>query len=299
MNLYLKNVVFYNTKVLNNKRVLDLIYDEMLFPGIILDNKIYYTQKHISIYFDINSSILNQYVDRNFLFLKKYGLTLLSEEKLEHFKSTYEESDSISEELIKKTKNLKLFPLRAFILIGLTLSESKINSKKFKLDHILKQIDQKNIGNSLFYNSGVVNIRQIEQEPKYRSHFVEALDNYVVPNTIKYRHFTFKIYQSIFNIDLKFVQIQNLQLKLNENAPDYREVFNLISIYENGYLNYLKKYIGDSNVKLRMMEATYLFTAFEDEKLFLYTELKGKINQLISKRTFAFKKINFVGYSLN
>ncbi|MGB0949407.1 MAG: hypothetical protein ACPGU0_04800 [Marinirhabdus sp.] len=128
------------------------------------------------------------------------------------------------------------------------------------------------------------------KEHNYRREFTNALDKYVEPNKFKYAQLTNKIYVSIFKENAKeYRKILKLNNKESTRATMYSEVLDLVSSYENGFAEFLKKHSEQKERQLTLFEATTLFDQFENLSSSIYEPLKEKVRGLMASRHMAFR----------
>ncbi|WP_198170191.1 hypothetical protein [Mucilaginibacter arboris] len=128
------------------------------------------------------------------------------------------------------------------------------------------------------------------REFNYRQEFTNALDNYISENGFKYSQLTDKIYLSIFREKAKeYRQILKLSSKESVRSTMYSEVLDLISAYENGFSDFLKKAFNKKGEKLKLSEANQLFKEFENLTEMAFKPLKEKARSLMASRDMAFR----------
>ncbi|MEI9954956.1 MAG: hypothetical protein WDM90_01255 [Ferruginibacter sp.] len=128
------------------------------------------------------------------------------------------------------------------------------------------------------------------REYNYRQEYTNALDNYIEPNKFKYGQLTDKIYVSIFKEKSKeYRQVLNLNAKESVRSTMYTEILDLISSYENGFADYLKKEFEKTQTKLKLSEAHILFKQFEQLTEKIYEPLREKARTLMASRDMAFR----------
>ena len=125
----------------------------------------------------------------------------------------------------------------------LSESERAKEVRKLILDIIIDLINKKTGGRTKYINQRDEDyLESWYSEENYRRLFTDALKNYVVDGKYKYARYTDKIYESIFKENTK-----EYKVILNRNSKDkvrdtfYSEVLDLISLYEGGFSEVLKK----------------------------------------------------------
>ena len=173
----------------------------------------------------------------------------------------------------------------------LTESEKAKLLRAFILDIVIDAINQKLGGNTKYINQREEEfLSSAIKEHNYRTEFTNALDNYVQDNKFKYAQLTNKVYKSIFKEDAKeYRQILKLKDKESVRSTMYSEVLDLVSSYENGFADFLKKHSEKENRKLRLSETNTLFDQFESLTNSIYEPLREKVRGLMASRDMAFR----------
>ena len=285
----------HRKNILNNKYALDIIYSEISFSGVMFENKYRFTKKQVAEFFEIDYRTVNRYIKKNKIEFEESGFEILTGNRLKEFKLNYGSDINVTtlDEALKTTSVLGVFTFRAFLNIGMLLTESEKAKllRAFILDIVLDAINQKLGGNTKYINQREENfLFSALKEHNYRKEFINALDNYVEPNKFKYTQLTNKVYKSVFKEDAKeYRQILKLKDKENVRSTMYSEVLDLISSYENGFADFLKKHSEKANRKLRLSETNTLFDQFESLTNSIYEPLREKVRGLMASRDMAFR----------
>lgn len=295
MNKDLTTSDLHRKNILNNNYALEVIYDEIKFPGILFEDKFRFTKKHVAEFYEIDERTVDRYIEKNKAEFETSGYEVLKHNRLKEFKIAYVNDTNVVniDESFQKAPSLGIFTFRAFLNIGMLLTESeKAKSlRAFMLNIVIDSINQKLGGNTKYIN-------QREEEflssalkgHNYRQEFINALDSYVEPNKFKYTQLTNKVYRSIFKENAKeYRQILKLKDKESVRSTMYSEVLDLISSYENGFADFLKKHAEKANRKLRLSETNTLFDEFEDLTNSIYEPLREKVRGLMASRDMAFR----------
>lgn len=203
-----------------------------------------------------------------------------------------EESDE-NQLVNEKAPSLGVFTFKAFLNLGMLLSESpKAKELRSFMLNIVIDVLNKKIGGATKY----LNQREEEflpsaiREYNYRQEYTNALNNYMEPNKFKYSQLTDRIYVSIFKEKSKeYKQVLNLSKKESVRSTMYSEVLDLISSYENGFADYLKKAFEKNEQKIKLSEANNLFKEFEKLTEKVYEPLREKARTLMASRDMAFR----------
>ncbi|MEZ5043277.1 MAG: DNA-binding protein [Saprospiraceae bacterium] len=285
----------HRKNILNNNYALGIIYKEVSFPGVFFESKYWYTKKQVAEFFEIDERTIDRYIERNKSEIDESGYEVLRYNRLKEFKIAYVNDINVADidESLQKAPSLGVFTFRAFLNIGMLLTESEKAKllRAFILDIVIDSINQKLGGNTKYINQREEEfLSSAIKEHNYRQEFTNALDNYVEANKFKYAQLTNKVYKSIFKEDAKeYRQILKLKNKESVRSTMYSEVLDLISSYENGFSDFLKKEFEKEKRKLRLSEANGLFDQFETLTNSIYEPLRERVRGLMASRDMAFR----------
>lgn len=295
MNKDLTTSNLHRRNILNNNYALEIIYEEISFPGVMFESKYRFTKKQVADFFEIDDRTVDRYIENNKSEFEESGYEILTGKRLKEFKLAYGNDTNVVtiDEPLKKTSVLGVFTFRAFLNIGMVLTESEKAKllRAFILDIVIDAINQKLGGNTRYINQREEEfLSSAIKEHNYRQEFTDALDNYVEPNKFKYAQLTNKVYKSVFKEDAKeYRQILKLKDKESVRSTMYSEVLDLISSYENGFADFLKKHSEKADRKLRLSETNALFDQFENMTNSIYEPLREKVRGLMASRDMAFR----------
>lgn len=295
MNKDLTTSDLHRKNILNNNYALEIIYDEISFTGIFFEDKYRFTKKQVAEFYEIDERTVDRYIEKNKAEFEDSGYEVLKHNRLKKFKLAYVNDTNVVniDESFQKIPSLGIFTFRAFLNIGMLLTESEKAKllRAFILDIVIDAINQKLGGNTKYINQREEEfLSSALKEYDYRKEFTNALDNYVEPNKFKYAQLTNKVYKSIFKENAKeYRQILKLKDKESVRSTMYSEVLDLISSYENGFADFLKKASEKENKKLRLSETNILFDQFESLTNSIYEPLREKVRALMASRDMAFR----------
>jgi hypothetical protein len=285
----------HRRNILNNNYALEIIYNEISFPGIMFESKYRFTKKQVAEFFEIDDRTVDRYIERNKSEFEESGYEVLKHNRLKEFKIAYVNDTNVAniDESLQKTPSLGVFTFRALLNIGMLLTESEKAKllRAFILDIVIDTINKKLGGNTKYINQREEEfLSSAIKEHNYRQEFTNALDYYVEPSKYKYAQLTNKVYKSVFKEDAQeYRQILNLKNKESVRSTMYSEVLDLISSYENGFADFLKKESEKENRKLRLSETNTLFDQFENLTNSIYEPLREKVRGLMASRDMAFR----------
>jgi len=287
--------------ILNNNFAVKEMYESLGFVGVMFEGKFRFTRKMVADYFAVDGRTINRYLNLYSMELAQNGYEVLTGYKLREFKNLHVEDinvgdmpeDSENQLVNEKAPSIGVFTFKAFLNLGMLLTES-VKAKELRsfILNIVIDVLNKKMGGSTKY----INQREEEflpsaiREYNYRQEYTNALDNYIESNKFKYSQLTDKIYVSIFKEKSKeYRQVLNLSSKESVRSTMYSEVLDLISSYENGFADFLKKEFEKNQTKIKLSEANNLFKQFEQITEKIYEPLREKARTLMASRDMAFR----------
>ncbi|GAC1703624.1 MAG: hypothetical protein NVS9B7_00700 [Flavisolibacter sp.] len=296
--------------ILGNNDAIKEVYDNLGFSGVLFEGRYRFTKQQVSQFYEVETRTIDRLLENDKAELDENGYELFRGQKLKDLRDAFvahlknkdvydinvvDIPQSIDRELISlKTPTIGIFTFKSVLNIGMLLTNSeRAREVRSAILNIVIDVLNKKIGGSTKY----INQREEEflpsaiREFNYRKEFTNALDQYIVENKFKYAQLTDKIYMSIFKENAKeYRQILSLNSQESVRATMYSEVLDLISSYENGFADFLKKkYIEGENKPLRLSDAHLLFKQFEDNTESVYAPLKEKARGLMATRDMAFR----------
>lgn len=317
----------HRKNILNNRYALQEIEKEVGFPGILFEDIVRFTKRQIAQFYDIDERTIERYLEQHEKEFNENGYEVLRGKKLTEFKKAYEQyindiedgkgiivptmpdgSDTDvgtmnsdvddmnvanMDDSIKKTSVLGIFSFRAFLNIGMLLTESE-RAKQLRaliLDIVIDTINAKIGGNTKYINQREEEfLPSAIREFNYRQAFTNALDDCIVDNKWKYAQFTDAVYKSIFHENAKeYKQILNLKAKDSARDTMYSEVLDLIAAYENGFAEFLCNKKEEIGRRLTMPEAKLMFDQFEKYHGAAFKPLLEKVRTLMASRDMVFR----------
>ena len=183
--------------VLNNRFAINKIQKQLDIPGMLFEGEYWLTKKMVAEIYGVDVSTIDRYLASNGDELKHNGYVLCKGKSLKEFKLQF--AHLINE--ASKTTQLGLFNFRAFLNMGMLLTESE-RAKKLRsmiLDLVIATIHEKTGGGTKY-----INRRDI-------------------------------IYKAVFKENAKeYREILRLDSKDNVRHTLYAEVLLVISSFENG-----------------------------------------------------------------
>ncbi|MCD6116956.1 DNA-binding protein [bacterium] len=259
--------------ILNNRYAIETIQKEVGIKAVVYKNEYIFSKEQVARFFEIDERTIERYLKKYSDELSKNGYKVLRGKDLKLFKLWLEEHDVSDINVGHKVVNFGLFNFRAFLNLAMLLVESEKARilRSAILDIVIDTINQKTGGGTKYINQRdedfVVNFLKGED---YRREFTDALRDYVEMGKVKYAIYTDKIYRSIFKENTQeYRNILRLHSKENVRQTMYSEILRLISSYEAGFAEELKKTYQKLGRKLKPFEVDRLFANFEKHRLWL------------------------------
>jgi hypothetical protein len=227
------------------------------------------------LYKDIDDGILQRDID---VPLSEYNNSQkdidvpLSEETQKEDKENKSNSEakSTNKQALNRLKALAVFNFRAFLNIGMLLTESE-KAKELRsrmLDIVIDGLNQKLGGSTKYINQRDEEfLIAITREPEYRKEFSSSLSRYLNLGEEKYKFFTDEIYKLIFHENAaEYRAILKLETHENARSTMYAEVLKLIASFEIGIADELKDKATELGRKLESEELKLLINIFATKR---------------------------------
>lgn len=221
--------------VLNNRFAINKIQEQLDITGMLFEGEYWLTKKMVAEFYGVDVSTIDRYLASNGDELKHNGYVLCKGKSLKEFKLQF--AHLINE--ASKTTQLGLFNFRAFLNMGMLLTESE-RAKTLRsmiLDLVITTIHEKTGGGTKYINRRDINyIPAAITEENYRKNLTSVISQYVQGHqTYKYVQVTDLIYKAVFKENAKeYREILRLDTKDNVHHTLYAEVLLVISSFENG-----------------------------------------------------------------
>ena len=241
--------------ILNNIYAVEAIMKRIEFPGMLFNGEYRYTKSMVAEFYKVEERTIERYVEKFTDELKHNGYVLTKGKILKELKLQFAHVINVG----SKTTQLGLFNFRAFLNIGMLLTESE-KAKQLRsliLDIVISTINDKVGGGTKYINRRDMNyIPAAMAEENYRKNFTSALSRNVdaLP-TVMYAQATNMVYEAIFKENAKEYK-EILRLSKNDDVRHtmYAEVLLAISSFENGIAYEITKQAELLGRKLSMQE---------------------------------------------
>ncbi len=259
--------------ILNNRYAIEAIQSEVGFKAVVYNNEFIFSKEQLARFFEIDERTIERYLEKYSDELSKNGYKVLRGKELKIFKLWIAEQGVSDINVGHKVVNFGLFNFRAFLNLAMLLAESE-KARILRgaiLDIVIDTINKKTGGGTKYINQKdedfVLNFLKGED---YRKEFTDALRDYVEMGKVKYAIYTDRVYRSIFKENTQeYRKILRLHSKENVRQTMYSEVLRLISSYEAGFAEELKKANQRLGRKLEPYEVDHLFANFETHRLWI------------------------------
>lgn len=233
--------------ILNNPYAIDEIKKATSLRGISFEGKTVLLTTQIAEFFEVDERTIKNYLSEFSTELKSNGYEVLTGNRLDtiklSIKSGYARETNFPS--IDKISQLGIFDFRAFLNLAMLLRESSRAAllRKTILELAISAITRRLGGSTKYINqrsSGF--LLTLLDNKQYRKEFTDALDFYVDFGPLKYGIYTNKIYECVFlEKAVEYKKILNLKKKDKIRDTMYEEVLNIISAFESGISDEIKK----------------------------------------------------------
>lgn len=221
--------------VLNNRFAIDEIQKHLELTGMLFDGEYRFTKKMVAEYYGVEERTIERYLTKYSDELSANGYVLCKGKSLKDLKLQFAPVINVG----SKTTQIGLFNFRAFLNLGMLLTESE-KAKSLRsmiLDFVIATIHEKTGGGTKFINRRDINYIPVAiTEENYRKNLTSAISQYVQGHpTNKYAQVTDLIYQAVFKENAReYRKILRLDSKDSVRHTLYAEVLLVISSFENG-----------------------------------------------------------------
>lgn len=242
--------------VLNNSYALQAIQENLDVNGLQYHDQVLFTTKMVADFYGVDERTIKRYVRKYGDELRANGYFLSQGNSLKEIKLHLVRDINVP----KFTRQLGLFSFRAFLNIGMLLTESE-KAKQLRtriLDIVIATINGRAGGGTKY-----INWRDRDYIPtairseNYRKNFTQAVGKCVdgIP-TYKYEQITDLIYKAVFRENAKEYRVV-LRLQNEENVRHtlYSEVLLCISSFETGVAHQIERqYLENGSRQLTIDE---------------------------------------------
>ena len=254
--------------ILNNTQAVKKIQSYVGLTGLLYEGEYLFTSKMVADFFKVTTRTITNVLNNNDEEVKHNGYKVLKGQKLKEFKEKFGPLLTLADDLsqkeadfplskqnndnqsYKRLKSLAVFNFRAFLNVGMLLTESD-NAKMLRsriLDIVIDTLNQQTGGSTKYINQRDEEfLVAITREPVYRKEFTN--------------------YKAIFKENAKeYRAILNLEEAVNPRDTMYAEVLKLIAAFEVGIADEMKEKAESLGRKLTTPELNVLVMRFADKR---------------------------------
>lgn len=291
MDKDLTNSVVVRQNVLNNTFAVEEIQKAVGVRGVLFEQRYRYVKRQLADFYGVTERTIENCLEKNDKELQRNGYEVIKGKRLIDFKLVASKTDVPEIDFGNKTVQLGIFDFRALLNIGMLLTDSD-KARQLRsaiLDIVIDTINKRTGGNTKYINQRdedfVVNMLRGED---YRREFTDALRDCVAMGNFKYIVYTDKVYVSIFKENAQeYRKILKLEQDESVRHTMYSEVLDIISSYEAGFAEVLRKASEKKGDKLTAWEVDKLFADFERQHL--WEPLREKARTKMASRDLCFR----------
>ena len=255
--------------ILNNPYALAELEKATGIHGIPFEGRTVVLKEQVASFFEVTPRTVDNYLEKFGSELARNGYVVLRGKQLKDIKLAIQgldvhETDFVN---ISKVPQLGVFDFRAFLNLAMLMTESHRAGlvRQMILDIVIDTINARTGGGTKYINQRDEDfIHAAFIEENYRKQFTDALKDCVAMGNFKYSVYTDRIYVSIFKEKSKeYRKILRLEAKDKVRDTFYSEVLDVISSYECGFAEELRKAFSAKNRQLWSEEVDALFRDFE------------------------------------
>lgn len=247
--------------VLNNKYAVAKIQDSLGVTGMDFEGEYRFTKKMVADFYEVDERTIERYIEQYAEELASNGYVLCKGKRLKELKLQFATVINVG----SKTTQLGLFNFRAFLNMGMLLTESEKarQVRSVILDIVIATLNERVGGGTKYINRRDANYLPMAfKEVNYRKQLTSALRAYVNGHeTNMYSQVTNAIYKAVFRENAKeYREILRLDSKDNVRHTLYAEVLLVIASFENGVGDAIREKSKELGRKLSITEVEGLIT---------------------------------------
>lgn len=277
--------------ILNNPFAVSEIQKATSLRGIRFEGETWLVKEQVADFFEVDVRTIERILEQNRDELIENGYAVVRGKRLQALKLAVSEGGGTDIDVGTKVTVLGIFSFRAFLNLGMLLTDSQraILLRKLVLDIAIDVINQRTGGGTKYINQRDQDfIHAWFQEENFRKELTDALRDCVAMGNFKYAIYTDKIYQSIFRErTAEYRKILKLEKADKTRATFYSEVLDLIASYERGFAHELRDAYERKGEPLTNPEVDEVFSRFESMPL--WKPLIDSARNKMASRDLAFR----------
>ena len=270
--------------VLNNRFAIEAIQKTLNIEAMFFADQYCFTKKMVADFYEVDERTIERYLQSHEEELKHNGYFLCKGKLLKELKLRFVPDINVA----TKTTIIGLFNFRAFLNIGMLISESE-KAKQVRsliLDIVIATIHEHAGGGTKYINRRDVNyLPSAIAEINYRKSLTSAINECVDGHhTLKYAQISDNIYKAVFRENAKeYREILKLQRNDNTRATMYSEVLLMIAAFENGVGYEIRETFKANGKQLLTMQEVYDIIAKFAEHPFQQPHLNDARTKMASR----------------
>jgi hypothetical protein len=291
MSKDLTNSSVHRQNILNNPYALQEIEKATRISGIPFEGKSVVLKEQVASFFEVTPRTVDNYIEKYGDELRQNGYEVLRGNRLKTLKLEISARGDNETDFVIKTNVLGIFDFRAFLNLAMLMMESERAAllRKAILDIVIDTINTRTGGGTKYINQRDEDfLHAWFEEEHYRKQFTDALRDCVDMGNFKYPLYTDKIYVSIFREKAQeYRKVLRLHEKDKVRDTFYAEILDLVSSYECGFADVIRKAFTEKRCKLTSGEVDALFADFERQAH--WKPLIEKARSKMASRDLAFR----------
>ena len=259
-----KNIIstIERQNVLNNRFAVEAIQKKLNIEAIFFEGQYCFTKKMVADFYEVDERTIERYLESYKQELKRNGYFSCRGKLLKQFKLQHNLQYVPDINVGKFTPQIGLFNFRAFLNIGMLISESEKAKqvRSLMLDIVIASIHERTGGGTKYINRRDASyIPSAIAEINYRKSLTSAINKCVdVHSNVKYAQITDHIYKAIFRENAKEYK-EILKLKDGDRPREtmYSEVLLMIAAFENGVGYEIREKFKANEEKLLSIQEVY------------------------------------------
>jgi hypothetical protein len=287
----LTNSTVHRQNILNNPYALQEIEKATRISGIPFEGKSVVLKEQVAAFFEITPRTVDNYIEKYGDELRQNGYEVIRGNRLKTLKLEISARGDNETDFVIKTNVLGIFDFRAFLNLAMLMVESERAAllRKAILDIVIDTINHRTGGGTKYINQRDEDfLHSWFEEEEYRKQFTDALRDCVDMGNFKYPLYTDKIYVSIFREKAQeYRKVLRLHEKDKVRDTFYADILDLVSSYECGFADVLRKAFTEKRCRLTSWEVDALFADFERQAH--WKPLIEKARSKMASRDLAFR----------
>ena len=277
--------------ILNNPYAIAEIQKAVAIKVIAFEGGHWLLKEQVAAFFGVDPRTIERICANHETELGQNGYVLCRGKRLQSLRLSLSDQLGPDIDVGTKTTVLGIFSFRAFLNIGMLLSDSPVAQRlrQLMLDIVIDTVNQRTGGGTKYINQRDEDfIVAYFRGEEYRKEFTEALRDCVDLGKFKYPNYTDRIYRTIFCEDAHEYR-KVLKLAQNDKTRDtfYSEILDLIASFETGLAAALRDAFTVKGSPLTAEETNRVFDAFERQPH--WKPLVASARQKIASRDLCFR----------